>query len=233
MTHATTEKRDQRPAPAAEHRGERHRERRRHGRAHLDPGRVDARPGRGALGHGLADRERRERVAEPHADPDRPGEQHDEPGARHDRAEHPEDADQRERRSSSRGVCRAGREVRGDGREEPHAEHGDRPEQPDERVRGVEVVLDLVDQRADADDLRAKRERREEQPRERDDRPAAGDSASPRLGPVPGDPGERLDVLARLAAGRGRRCRSGSPRGSARAARRPRRARRRCRRARS
>jgi hypothetical protein len=34
-------------------------------------------------------------------------------------------------------------------------------------VRCVEIVLDLVDQRPDADDLRAERERREEQPRER------------------------------------------------------------------
>ena len=36
----------------------------------------------------------------------------------------------------------------------------------DERVRGVEVVLDLLDQRADPDDLRPQRERRQEEPRE-------------------------------------------------------------------
>jgi len=34
-------------------------------------------------------------------------------------------------------------------------------------VRGVEIVLDLVDQGPDADDLRAERERRQEKPRER------------------------------------------------------------------
>jgi hypothetical protein len=33
-------------------------------------------------------------------------------------------------------------------------------------VRGVEIFLDVVDQRPDADDLRAEREGREEEPRE-------------------------------------------------------------------
>jgi hypothetical protein len=40
-------------------------------------------------------------------------------------------------------------------------------------VRRIEVLLDVVDQRADADDLRTQGERREEQPREPPDgRPA-------------------------------------------------------------
>jgi hypothetical protein len=38
-------------------------------------------------------------------------------------------------------------------------------------MRRVEVLLDVVDQRADADDLRTQGERGEEQPRERDGRP--------------------------------------------------------------
>jgi hypothetical protein len=41
-------------------------------------------------------------------------------------------------------------------------------------VRGVQVVLDLGDQRRDADDLRAKRQRREEEPGEGGDRRAGG-----------------------------------------------------------
>ena len=178
-THAPSEKRDERPAPAAEHRRDRHGERGRDGRAELDARRVDARPGGGALGHRLAHDERRERVPEPHPDAHGPGEQDHEPGARRDRAEDAEEADQRERdrHRAPRSEPRA--EVRRDRREEAHAEDGNRPEQADERVRGVEVVLDLLDQRADPDDLRTQRERRQEEPREGGDGAARAQRLEP------------------------------------------------------
>src|SRR5205814_6192827 len=51
-------------------------------------------------------------------------------------------------------------------REQAHAEDGNRPEQPRDRVREAEVVADGGQQRADAHHLRAQRERGEEEPRE-------------------------------------------------------------------
>ena len=84
-----------------------------------------------------------------------------------ERAHDAEGADQRQPYRHRAPRSEAGREIGGDGSEEAHAEDGDRAEQPDERVGRVEVVLDVVDQRTDADDLRAQCERGEEQPRER------------------------------------------------------------------
>ena len=176
------------PAPAAEQRGDRHGECGRHGRAELDPRRVDTRPGGGALRHRLPHHERRERIPEPHPDADGPREQDHEPGARRDRAKDAEEADQHEGDGHRAPCPEPGAEVRGDGREEAHAEDGDRPEQADERVRGIEVVLDLLDQRADPDDLRPQRERRQEEPRE------GGDGAARAQRPEPGG------LLTRLRA---------------------------------
>ena len=159
--------RDQRAAPAAENARQRDRDRGGDGRADLDAGRVDARAGRGPLGHRLPDGERRERVAEAHADAHAPCEQHDERSARREGAEHAERPDQREADRHRATRAEPGGEVRGDGGEEPHAEHRDGAEQPDEGVRRVEIVLDLVDQRPDADDLGPQRQGGEKQPRER------------------------------------------------------------------
>ena len=59
------------------------------------------------------------------------------------------------------------RETSGRGeREDAHAQDRDRREEAGDRVRDVEIVLDLRDQRSDADDLRPQREPGEEQPRE-------------------------------------------------------------------
>ena len=107
------------------------------------------------------------RVADAHPHADAPRQEHDEDGARRERAEHAEGADQREADRHRAPRAEPGREVGGDRGEEPHAEHGDRAQEPDEGVRGIEVVLDVVDQRPDAHDLRAQREGGEEQPRER------------------------------------------------------------------
>ena len=155
--------RDQGAPPASEDGGERHRDRRRDGGTELDPRRVDAGARRRLLRHGLADGERRERGSDPHADPDPPRQEHHEPRARRHRAQDPERPDQREPDRHRAPRAEPGGEVGGDRREEPHAEHRDRAEQPDERVRRVEVVLDVVDQRPDADDLRPQRERGEEE----------------------------------------------------------------------
>ena len=59
------------------------------------------------------------------------------------------------------------REVSGHRREQAHAEHRDRAEQTDDGMRRVEVVLDLRDQRPDADDLGSEREGGEEEGGER------------------------------------------------------------------
>ena len=75
----------------------------------------------------------------------------------------PKTRDQRERRRERASRAEPPREMRGRRREQPHAEHGDRPEQPRDRMRDVEVVLDRRQQRADPDELRAERQRREEQ----------------------------------------------------------------------
>ena len=163
--------RDQGAAPAVEPARERHRQRRRSGGADLDPRRVDARAhGRPVL-EVLLDGDRRQRVAEPHPDPDGPGEEDDEPHRRHRRPEDAEDPDQRETDRHRAPRPDPGREVRGDGREQAHAEDGDRAQQPDDRVRRPERVLDHRDQRPDPDDLRAQRQRREE---ERDERRRRG-----------------------------------------------------------
>ena len=159
--------RDQGAAPAVEPARERDGQGRRARRSDLDPGRVDAGAERGPLLEVLLDRDRGDRVAEPHPDPDGPREEHDEPGRRHRRPEHAEDADQREsdRHRPARPDPRG--EVGGDRREQPHAENRDRAEQADDRVRGAEGVLDRRDQRADANDLGAQRQRGE---KERDER---------------------------------------------------------------
>ena len=108
-THAATESAISAPRQPPSTRGERHRDRRGHGRADLDPRRVDAGPRRRALGHRVAHDERRERVPEPHPDPDRQREQDDEPGARDDRARDAEQCRSAPARSSSRAASRAAR----------------------------------------------------------------------------------------------------------------------------
>ena len=168
---ATTQRggreRDQGASPPPEDGCERHGDRRRDGGAELDSRRVDACPRRRALGHGLPDGERRRRVADAHADPERQSERDHEPRARDHAAQDPEHADQHEADRHREPRAEPRREGRTDRREHPHAEHGDRSEEPRDRVRRVEVVLDLPDQRPDADHLRAQRERREEEPRQR------------------------------------------------------------------
>ena len=159
--------RDQGAPPAAEKRGERHRDRRRDRRADLDARRVHARPRRRLLGDRLADGERREPVPEPHPDADAPGEEDDEHcgrGERPKQAEHP-DQDKADRHRPARAKPR--REVGGHRREQPHAQHRDRPEKADQGMRRAGVLLDLIDQRPDADDLRAQGEGGEEQPGKR------------------------------------------------------------------
>ena len=166
--------RDEGAAPATEKACERDRDRRSDGGADLDPRRVDARPRRRPVGHGLPHGERRERVPDAHADAHAPRQEHDQPRARRDRTEETEDADQPQTDRHRPPRAEPGREVGGDGGEEPHAEHRDRAQQPHEGVRRVEVVLDLVDQRPDGDDLRAQRERGEEQPRQGGSRRSRG-----------------------------------------------------------
>ena len=95
------------------------------------------------------------------------GEQDDEPHARPDRPQEPGGADQAECSGDGHGGADPTREIPGHRCEQPHAEHGDRPQQPYDGVRRVEIVLDLGDQRADADDLGAQRQRREEEGGER------------------------------------------------------------------
>ena len=75
----------------------------------------------------------------------------------------------------------SGREERGHRSEQAHAENGDRAKQAGDGMRGVEVVLDARDQRADRDDLRPKRQRREEQ---RGERRCAGSSSHSGAGGV-------------------------------------------------
>ena len=158
---------DQRAAPPAENGGERHSDGRGDGRAELDPRRVDAGSRRRALGHGFPDGERRRRVADAHPDPERQGQRDHEPRARDDAAQDPEHADQHEADRHREPCPEPCRERRADWREQSHAEDGDRPEEPRDRVRSVEIVLDLPDQRADADDLRSQCQRREEEARQR------------------------------------------------------------------
>ena len=93
-TQATSEERDrrhcdQRSPPPTEPARERHGEQRNDGRAELHAGRVDPRAGRGAGGESLLHGDRRQGVAQPHPDPDRPGEKHDEKRGRHDCPEDP------------------------------------------------------------------------------------------------------------------------------------------------
>ena len=149
--------RDQRPAPAARQRRERYGERGRERRTDVDAGRVDARREGRAIGKPLLDRDRHDRTgeADPHAE--RKREQDEQDGSRGSGPREPEEADEREAERDREPRPGATGQVGRRRREGSHAEHRDRPEQPRGRVRHVEVVLDLREQRADAHDLGAER----------------------------------------------------------------------------
>ena len=91
------------------------------------------------------------------------------------------------------------------GAKSPMQSTGIVPSSPTTACERPERVLDLRDQRPDADDLRAQRERREEERGERGGvcRAALRRSSSA-VDAAPREPGEDLDVLARLAARDGR-----------------------------
>ena len=80
-----------------------------------------------------------------------------------DRTRDPEHADQRECRCERVPRAEALREEGSRRREQAHTQDGDRPEQAGNGVRHVEIELDRRDQRADADQLRTQRQRREEE----------------------------------------------------------------------
>jgi hypothetical protein len=108
----------------------------------------------------------------PHADSDRDGKREHGWESRGRRAQEPEASDRRQR--PGHGPRRA--ESRGDGRSQQRpdaqAEDGDRSEEPADGVREAEVLLDLRQQRSDADELGPERERCEEE------RPQDGDSSA-------------------------------------------------------
>ncbi len=87
-------------------------------------------------------------------------------GAGQDRAPDAADGDQRERdRDRADGADARGERRRG-GREDAHADHGDGPEQRRDRVADAERVLRARQHGAEADELRAQRQRGE---RDRDE----------------------------------------------------------------
>ncbi len=123
--------RDQRAAPASEKARERHRDRGGKGRTDLDPGRVDARPRRRPVGHGLPHGERRERRCRCPSRCPRPRS-----GARRARRSgRPHGADRRRRSARARWslpcACRAGpRDKRRPGRRAPCRGRGSFPSSP-------------------------------------------------------------------------------------------------------
>ena len=85
----------------------------------------------------------------------------------------PEDGDPGQAGSDSEsGTDPAGEQGAGR-REQPHAENRDRAQQPCHRMRDVEIVLDPRDQRADANQLGAQRQRCEEEARKQRHAPSA------------------------------------------------------------
>ena len=157
----------ERPPPAAEPVRERYRGRRRQGTAHLDAAAVEprreARPSCEAFLH----RDGRDRAAEAHPDADPERDDHDQRRARDHGAHETEHADQRDRHTDPGPGAEPADDERRRRRKQPHAENRDRAEQPDDRVRDVQVVLDRREERPGTHDLRAKRQTCE---KERDQR---------------------------------------------------------------
>ncbi len=129
--------------------GERHGDRRSDGRPELDAGRVDPGAEGGAVRKAGLDRSWHQRPVG-HRYPQQPAGGNQADGDRDREA----------------GADRSGH-VRGGRREDAHAEHGDRAEQPGDRVRDAEVALDRRNQRPGADDLRAQCQRDQEERRDK------------------------------------------------------------------
>ena len=96
------------------------------------------------------------RGGDPH--PDRHRQQEHERSSRRERAEHAERRDDKERGPDGDSRAVAPQQRRCEWREDAHAEHGDRREQPGDAVRDAERGLDLREQRPDPDDLRPQHE---------------------------------------------------------------------------
>ena len=161
---------EQRRPPTSRCARERYRHRGGERRADRDPGGVDGGGEARPVGEPLLDRDGQHRAGEAHPDADREREDDHGDGAGRDRARDAEEADQRERARRSPAAADPARQERGGRCEQAHAEHRNRPEQAGDGVRDVEVVLDRRQQRADADELRPQRERRQKQ-RDQERRP--------------------------------------------------------------
>ena len=156
----------QRRSPATEEDAQRHRERGSRRGTEGDPARVDAGREPGPIGEPFLDDDRQHRARQTHADADRERQEDERRRTGRRCADEAEDADQRNRREHAEARADPSGQMPGGEREEPHAEHRDRREQPGDGVRDAEVVLDLRQQRPDPDELRPEHERGKEERRE-------------------------------------------------------------------
>ena len=157
---------DQGRSPTAERVGQRDRGRSCDERPGDDPGRIRAGGASGFRRRSQLDDDRQHRPCRAHADADRDGRQQDRGNARQGR---PEQAERDDPEHAQRdGVARPDppADPRSDRREQAHEQDRDGREQPDDAERHAQIGLDLRQQRPDADELWAHRQRPEEQARE-------------------------------------------------------------------
>ena len=164
--HGGDRERGQRAAPPAERVGQRDGEQRRQRRSDAEPRRVDAGPERRPVREARLHRDRQQRARDRDPDPDRQRQREHQARARRRRPRQPERRDAEHARRDRGPQARPRGQRRRSGGEDGHADHGDRGEQPGDRVRDAEVGLDLRQQRPDADELRPQRQRGHEERRE-------------------------------------------------------------------
>jgi hypothetical protein len=133
---------------------ERHRQCSRGRRAQLNARRIDPGAERRAVREPRFDDGRHERSRDGDADPDRERQQDEQDRVRRCDAQEPARSDQGGAARNRRPRPDRPRNVGRRRREDPHAQHGDCPEQACHRVRDAELVLDRRDQRPGTDDLR-------------------------------------------------------------------------------
>ena len=160
-------------------------------RAELDADGVDRRRPQRVVREALLDRHRHQGVAHAHADADGERQQDQQPGAGRAGPQQAEAADEQQRHGHRAHRAHPRRQVRGRRREDAHAEHRDGRQEARGAVRHAEVVAESrLEDRADADDLRAQRHR----PRRRGPGAPGPRGGGRRSGPRADPVGEHADA---------------------------------------